>query len=479
MTLLLAEVDPVEVTGDPGAMEVTGVEHDSRRVVPGNLFVCLAGATTDGHDHVPEAVERGAVGVVSERPLAGRGAIVYVQVAPGTARPALARLAAAFQGHPARELTTIGVTGTNGKTTVVHLLGAVLDRAGLPTTVLGTLSGERTTPEATELQSLLAGVRDATRADGVRRAVAMEVSSHALVQSRVDAVRFDLAVFTNLSHDHLDFHGTMDAYWEAKASLFTPGRAACGVVNVDDPWGRRLFERGGIPMVPVSSSALSGVRLGRRSSRFVWRGQEVELALVGSVNVHNALLAAETAIALGIDAPTVAGGLRGATIVRGRLETVTAPSADGPTVLVDYAHTPDALERVLTDAAAMAEGGRVLVAFGCGGDRDSAKRPMMGEVAARLADVVVVTSDNPRHEDPGAIIEQILFGVGRGDSRRRVLVEPDRRHAIAKVLASAGPGDVVVLAGKGHETYQQVGDQRLAFDDAAVAAEILAEGQGT
>jgi UDP-N-acetylmuramoyl-L-alanyl-D-glutamate--2,6-diaminopimelate ligase len=479
MTLLLAEIDVIEAAGDPDAVEVARIEHDSRRVMPGDLFVCMAGATTDGHDHVPEAIARGAVGIIAERPVTVPEGIVIARVAPGTARPAMARLAAALHGHPARDVTMIGVTGTNGKTTVAHLLAAVLDHAGLATTVVGTLSGERTTPEATELQALLAEVRDAGRSEGVRRAVVMEVSSHALVQSRVDAVRFDVAIFTNLTHDHLDFHQTMDDYWEAKASLFTPDRATLGVVNVDDPWGRRLFERGGIPMIAVSGADVCDVRVGRRSSSFGWRGQQVVLSLLGAINVENAVLAAEAAIALGVDASVVVEGLRRASVVRGRLETVTVPGAhDVPTVLVDYAHTPDALEKVLVEAVDLADGGRVLVVFGCGGDRDRSKRPLMGAVATRLADVVVVTSDNPRHEDPREIIEQILGGARTDEPSSSLVVEPDRRAAIGLALQAAGPGDVVVLAGKGHETYQEVGDRRLSFDDRAVALEIIGQRQG-
>jgi UDP-N-acetylmuramoyl-L-alanyl-D-glutamate--2,6-diaminopimelate ligase len=299
----------------------------------------------------------------------------------------------------------------------------------------------------------------------------------------VDALRFDVAVFTNLSHDHLDFHGTMEAYWEAKASLFTPERAAVGVVNVDDPWGRRLLDRAAIPVVPVSSERLADVRLARAGSRFEWRGQRIELGLLGRVNVLNALLAAEAALALGIDVGTVAEGLERARPVRGRLETIWPPSGGtGPTVLVDYAHTPDALGEVLAAARTLAGvpvpgrpecNGRVIVVFGCGGDRDRAKRPLMGGVAARLADLAVVTSDNPRHEDPDAIIGEILGGVA-ATANARLVVEADRGTAIAGALVAATPADVVVLAGKGHETYQQVGDDFVPFDDAEVARRLLA-----
>lgn len=475
MTLLLDEIDVLATSGDPDAVDVLGVEHDSRRVGAGDLFCCLVGHQTDGHDHVPEAVARGAVGLVCERPLdtltpRPSQPVVEVRVSPGTARAAMARLAAAFWGHPARALLTAGVTGTNGKTTVTQLLGAVLEHAGHPTTVVGTLSGARTTPESTELQRTFAAVRDAHGEDP-RPAVAMEVSSHALVQSRVDAVRFDVAVFTNLSHDHLDFHGTMDAYFAAKASLFEPERAARAVVNADDPWGQRLVADARIPTVAVHADEVTDVRLAVGRAQFTWRGHEVSVALTGLVNVHNAHLAAEAALALGVPSQVVAAGLGSASPVPGRLEALETGDL-GFDVLVDYAHTPAALAAALEEAGRLAgpRGGRTIAVFGCGGDRDQAKRPVMGRIAGRLADVVVVTSDNPRGEDPDEIIASVVAGV---EPPASAVVEPDRRRAIALALCGARPGDVVLVAGKGHETVQVVGDTKLAFDDRSVAAEEL------
>jgi UDP-N-acetylmuramoyl-L-alanyl-D-glutamate--2,6-diaminopimelate ligase len=489
MTLLLDEIDVLETSGDPGAVDVAGVEHDSRRVTAGALFCCLVGHQNDGHAHVPEAVEKGAVGIVREHdvgPLARP--VVQVRVAPGSARAAMARLAAAFYGHPASSLLMAGVTGTNGKTTVTHLLGSILEHAGHPTTVIGTLTGVRTTPESTDLQRLLAGARDEHPASPCP-AVAMEVSSHALVQSRVDAVRFDVAVFTNLSHDHLDFHGSMEAYFEAKAMLFEPERTKAAVVDADDPWGRRILRRARVPTVAVTSTGVSDVDLRVGTSAFTWRGQRVVVPLTGRVNVTNAQLAAEAAVALGLPPAAAAEGLCVAGPVPGRLEVVGA-GALGFYVLVDYAHTPAALEAALAEAKRVAAegGGRTIVVFGCGGDRDALKRPLMGAVAARSADVVVVTSDNPRHEDPGAIIEDVLRGVAgvagvagaagaagaAGPAGTRTIVEPDRRRAIEAAVGLARPADVVLVAGKGHETVQEVGDQRLAFDDHAVVAEVLA-----
>ncbi|MGH9092986.1 MAG: Mur ligase family protein, partial [Acidimicrobiales bacterium] len=382
--------------------------------------------------------------------------------------------------HPARDLLMAGVTGTNGKTSVTHLLGAVLRHAGRPTTVIGTLTGARTTPEAPDLQRLLAAARDGAPAGGRRPAVAMEVSSHALAQSRVDGVHFDVAVFTNLSHDHLDFHRTMEDYFEAKASLFTPGRAVRGVVNAEDPWGRRLLAGARIPLVPVRQEDASEVELAPGRSAFTWRSQRVTLAMTGAVNVENALLAAEAAVALGMEPPEVAAGLAGAPPVPGRMEAIAVPAPGGwpCTLLVDYAHTPAGIEVVLAEARRLAgDGARVLLVFGCGGDRDRAKRPLMGAAATQGADLAVLTTDNPRSEDPGAIAADVLAGVvpSAEDARSagRLVVEPDRRRAIELAVDAAGPGDVVVVAGKGHEAVQEVGDRRLPFDDRAVAAEVL------
>jgi UDP-N-acetylmuramoyl-L-alanyl-D-glutamate--2,6-diaminopimelate ligase len=479
MTLLLDDIEVLATSGDPGHVDVTGVEHDSRRVRPGTLFCCLVGEQADGHDHVREAVERGAVGIVAERDVGPLPRdVVEVRIAPGTARATMARLAAAFYGYPAASLLMVGVTGTNGKTTVTHLLGTVLEHAGHPTTVIGTLTGSMTTPESTDLQRAFASARDASegraRRDATtdaRPAVVMEVSSHALVQSRVDTVRFDVAVFTNLSHDHLDFHGSMEAYFEAKAMLFAPERTKAAVVNVDGSWGRRIVERARVPAVAVSSTGVRDVRLDVGRSTFTWRGEEVSIALSGLVNVSNAHLAAEAAVVLGVPPAVVAEGLSSAQPVPGRMQVIEAGDL-GFWVIVDYAHTPAALETVLAEARRVAAraGGRTIVVFGCGGDRDAMKRPAMGAAATEGADVVVVTSDNPRHEDPGRIIEEVLRGVA---PQAKPLVEPDRRRAIELAIGAARPGDVVVVAGKGHETVQVVGDRRLRFDDRAVVAETL------
>jgi UDP-N-acetylmuramoyl-L-alanyl-D-glutamate--2,6-diaminopimelate ligase len=466
MDRLLEEVEVIEAIGDPGSTEVAAIEFDSRRVGPGALFCCLPGRTGDGHDHAPEAVARGATALLTERRLALD--VTQVVVAPGAARTAMARLASAFYGEPARSLLTVGVTGTNGKTTVTHLLASIFEAHRWPTTVIGTLDGARTTPESPVLQRLLAEARDAGR-----HAVAMEVSSHALDQARAVGIRFDAAVFTNLSHDHLDYHGTVDRYFAAKATLFTPEHTALAVVNADDSWGRRLLAQPAVPTVGFTLADVSDVETTTGHTSFTWAGRRVELALVGSFHVANALAAATTAVALGVPEDVIVAGLHNATPVPGRFEVLD--TAAPFTVVVDYAHTPDGLAVVLDSARQLAGGNRVLCVFGCGGDRDHEKRPAMGAVAGRGADVAVLTSDNPRHEDPDAIIAEVLTGVPPGSP---VTVRRDRAEAIGLVVDQAGPGDVVVVAGKGHEREIEIGSQRLPFDDREEAVAAVARHYG-
>ncbi len=331
MNLLFDDIEVIESVGDPATVNVGGISHDSRRVVPGDLFCCVPGHVSDGHVYAAEAVERGAIGLLCEHlipDLLDRD-VVQTRVAPGTMRPVMARLAAAFYEHPARDLLMIGVTGTNGKTTVTQLLGDILTAAGRPTNVMGTLSGARTTPEATEIQRVLAGVRDRQKSDGARHAVAMEVSSHALVQSRVEGIHFDVGVFTNLSHDHLDYHGTMEEYFEAKARLFTPGHALRGIVNADDPWGRRLLERARIPMVGVRRADVTDIVLEPGRTEFTWRGQRITTPLTGAINVDNTLLAAEAALALdepGLGPVEIARAMGNLSPVAGRLQVIAAPT---------------------------------------------------------------------------------------------------------------------------------------------------------
>jgi UDP-N-acetylmuramoyl-L-alanyl-D-glutamate--2,6-diaminopimelate ligase len=456
---LLGGVDVLERRGDV-TVDIGSVTHDSRQVVPGSLYCCITGTTADGHAFAPAAVEAGAVALLCERLVP----VDAAQVRVANTRAAMGPVAAAFHGHPSRRLRVVGITGTNGKTTATHFLQAVLEAHGMSTAVIGTLGGARTTPEAPELQALL---DDHARAG--RAAVAMEVSSHALSQHRVDGTWFEVAAFTNLSQDHLDYHGDMGAYFEAKASLFSPTRTAQGVVNADDPWGRRLLEASPVPMRPYSIGEAEGLELRVTGSTFAWRGERVELHLGGDFNVSNALCAAAVADVLGVPSAAVAGGLSSVRAVAGRFEPVDAGQPF--TVVVDYAHTPDGLARVLGSARAVVEPeARVIVVFGCGGDRDREKRPMMGQVASDLADLAFLTNDNPRSEAPMAIINEVLGGV---PLRRTVTVEPDRAAAIGMALDAARPGDIVVIAGKGHETGQTMGDATVPFDDREVARRLL------
>lgn len=457
----------VETVGDPALVEIASVTFDVDDAGPGALHCCLPGSRVDGHDLAGAALARGAAALLCERRLPLDA--VQVCVGPGQGRPAMALAAATLWGHPSAALVVVGVTGTSGKTTVTHLLGSVLEAHGWPTTVIGTLSGSRTTPEAPVLQELLGRHRDA----GGRAAV-MEVSSHALAQHRVDGTRFALALFTNLSRDHLDYHGTMEAYFEAKSSLFTPALSRAGLANAEDPWGRRLLETAAIPMSGYSLAQAEGLEVGLAGSRFSWAGHPVQLHLGGAFNAANAVAAAAAAAHLGVPAATVAEGLSALTGVPGRLEPVELGQPFS--VVVDYAHKPDALERVLGAARAqLAPGARLAVVFGCGGDRDRGKRPAMGEVATRLADLAVLTSDNPRGEDPVEIMAQVAAGAVPG---RPLAVEADRAAAIALAVGWARPGDVVVVAGKGHERGQETSAGTLPFCDKEAIAAAIRGGAG-
>jgi UDP-N-acetylmuramoyl-L-alanyl-D-glutamate--2,6-diaminopimelate ligase len=459
---LLGQVDVLETRGDPARVDVRAIAFNAAEVVPGALYCCLPGSRFDGHDFAPDAVAAGASALLCERLLPLD--VVQIRVGAGRVRAAMAQVAAAFHGHPADSLRVVGVTGTNGKTTVTHLLMAIFEANGWPTAVMGTLDGGLTTPDAPSVQRSLASYRDAGR-----MAVAMEVSSHALIQHRVDAIRFVVAIFTNLSQDHLDYHRTMDAYFSAKSLLFTPERTDTGVVNTDDPWGRRLLESAAIDLRSFSLADAVDLEMGMVGSTFRWEGRAVTLNLSGRFNVANALAAAAAARQLGIDPGVVAEGLSGLRGVPGRFEMVEAGQCFK--AVVDYAHTPSALEQVLTAARhAAGTDGRVVVVFGCGGDRDRLKRPEMGRIAATLADLAVLTSDNPRSEDPLAIIAEVRGGVDRPD---RLVVEPDREAAIALAVSSARPGDVVVVAGKGHETGQRIGERTLDFDDRVVTRSAI------
>jgi UDP-N-acetylmuramoyl-L-alanyl-D-glutamate--2,6-diaminopimelate ligase len=482
---LLEALPRSELRGDAD-IDIGSIEYDSRRVGGGEMFVCLEGLARNGHDFAAAAVAKGAVALTVTHPIPEVSRTTQV-VVPDT-REAMARFAAAFFSHPARSLKVVGVTGTNGKTTVTHLVQAVAETAGHMVDVMGTL-GTRvggsyrstgfTTPESPEVQRLL---RES--ADRGAAWVAMEVSSHALAQKRTFATDFAIVVFTNLTQDHLDYHGDMETYFEAKARLFErEGRGsesdATAIVNLEDPAGKRLASRAEGKVVTYGLGTGVDYRArrlrtetgGTRYELVTPRGKaEVKLALLGRFNVLNALAAQAAAMELGVPLDEAVTGVESVTRIPGRMELMagTQPFL----VVIDFAHTPDALARALQEARGFTSGALTVV-FGCGGDRDRDKRPRMGEVAGQLADRVVVTSDNPRGEDPNAIIEEILEGIPPGTGP--ALQEADRALAIRLALERAEVGDTVLVAGKGHETYQQVGDETLPFDDRRVTAEILRE----
>jgi UDP-N-acetylmuramoyl-L-alanyl-D-glutamate--2,6-diaminopimelate ligase len=474
LTRLLERLPGAQVAGDVGRY-VTAIEIDSRSVKPGTLFVALRGGRNDGHDYLREAAANGAAAmVVQVMPADPPAGATVVRVADS--RRALSALAAAFYGDPSQALDVIGVTGTNGKTTTTHMIASILNAAGIPCGVAGTVGADfqahrwslaNTTPQPPELHELLAAMRD----EGAK-AVAMEVSSHALALDRVEDVRFRAAVLTNVSRDHLDFHETLEAYAAAKRRLF--GFAPACVLNIDDSYGslwarERRNERREVVTYGLAASATvrpSDLVVEADGSRFIVDGQHYRLALTGRFNVWNALAAIGAGRIMGIDDAVSAVGLQRLERVAGRMQRI---AAGGVAVVVDYAHTPDALTSAL-QALRETSNGALAVVFGCGGDRDQGKRPEMGAIAARMADRIYVTSDNPRSEDPQAIAAAIVRGVGE----REHVVELDRRRAIERAIAQARPGDVVLVAGKGHEAYQVVGDRVLPFDDAAVARAALA-----
>jgi UDP-N-acetylmuramoyl-L-alanyl-D-glutamate--2,6-diaminopimelate ligase len=472
-------------------VELVDASHDSRQIRTGWLFCAIPGHTTDGHDHAAVALEAGAAALLVERWLDLPAAQLKVPSVRAAAGPA----AATIHDRPSEELTVVGVTGTNGKTTIAYLLEGAFAAAAMGTGVIGTVEtrihgetqpGVRTTPEGPDLQRLLRRMR--TR--GVE-AVAMEVSSHGLDLRRVDGTRFAVAAYTNLSQDHLDWHGSMDAYLAAKARLFTPALATRGVVHLDGPWARRLLELAEIPVTtlgrPEDGDAdieLVEERLGvdGAEGRLIGRGLDVRVRTVlpGRFNLANAATALVAAVVAGVDAETAAAGIAACPGAPGRLERIEAGQPFA--VLVDYAHSPDAVEQVLSTLRASVDPGRrVHVVLGCGGDRDREKRGPMGAAAAG-ADHAVLTSDNPRSEDPLAILEAMERGARAAidaGAPARLHVEPDRREAISAALAAAEPGDIVLIAGKGHETGQEFADRTLPFDDREVArAELARLGDG-
>jgi len=499
---LLDEITTQSSHGDMASM-VTSLTCDSRQVSAGTLFFALRGAKVDGHDFIQQALAAGAAAVVLEDASQAPQQVPWVQVDNG--RKVMALMAARFFGQPTRTLPLIGITGTNGKTTTSYLVEGILNAAGLPAAVLGTISyrfGEKlieashTTPESTELQALFRQLADAGA-----RAFVMEVSSHALEQHRVDGSVFDVGVFTNLTRDHLDYHGSMEAYRDAKLRLFsellkpdaeTPLR--CAVINADDPAAREFTQASACPVISYGLSAGCSVTAreigssvdGISAILVTPQGEQpFHSRLVGRYNLSNILAAAATGVALGLPLSAVVRGLEGHKVVPGRLERVEN-NAD-VTCLVDYAHTGDALENVLSTLKELATG-RIITVFGCGGDRDNGKRPIMGRIAVNYSDLAIVTSDNPRTEDPFEILRQVRQGIlpsGAHEfspdeqtpdlARKGFIVIENRREAIRMGVRLAQPGDILLLAGKGHEDYQIIGTVKHHFDDREEAAAAFRE----
>lgn len=491
-----------DVLAGAADVKIEGVYCRAQDVAPGGLFIAVKGFAADGHDFINEAVARGAVAVVCEKPVTAGAAMVVV----ADSRKAMARIAANFYQHPSRQMTLIGITGTNGKTTTSYLVENILRAAGLSCGVIGTINyryagqvfdNPVTTPESLDLQRIMARMR----AQGVTHVV-MEVSSHALDLHRVQDCYFDIGVFTNFTQDHLDYHRTMEAYWQCKRKLFADllpasrdAKQVRAVINTEDPRGRELADAMALPY--LTTGRRSGNSVQSLRANFDLNGiaaaiktpsgsLEIRSPLMGRHNLENILNAAAVGISLDLPLETVKTGIETLENVPGRLERVLDPA--GRFVYVDYAHKPDALENVLLALRALTAD-RIICIFGCGGDRDRLKRPLMGAIAARLSDLTIVTSDNPRTEQPQAIIEEIVAGVKpvcshiysashlqhNGFDRKGYVVEPDRRKAIALGVTASAPGDTLLIAGKGHEPYQIIGKEKFDFDDRVEVARALSE----
>jgi UDP-N-acetylmuramoyl-L-alanyl-D-glutamate--2,6-diaminopimelate ligase len=469
-------------------VEVRRIQYDSRRVERGDLFVAIRGTSSDGSRFIPGAIQNGCKVVVTEMDDASDALFMHagvVKIVVPDARIALARLAQNYFDNPSARMTMVGVTGTNGKTTTTHMIREILAASGIKTGLIGTIRyvigdesipATHTTPESLELQDYLHRMAES----GCGGAV-MEVSSHALHQHRVDGLEFDVRVFTNLTQDHLDYHGSMEEYFAAKQLLFgMPGAGATAVVNADDPWGRKLL--GLIAGSKLSYGFSSGcdvsamnpqLSVGGSTCTILHQGRQTDFTtrLIGRFNLYNILASVATGLALDISPALMRDVIAEMKPVTGRFEQITSPA--GWTAVIDYAHTPDALEKALMairDVRSASTTGRILTVFGCGGDRDRKKRPLMGEIAARLSDATYVTSDNPRSESPDAIIDDIAGGIGDGREWRRI---PDRAAAIRTALHDARRGDVILIAGKGHEEYQITGAQRSHFSDREQVEEFI------
>lgn len=471
--MLISKLLGEEWSGQCDDAEITGIAYDSRNVIAGNVFVCIKGYETDGHKFAKMAEKNGAALIVAEEEIDVGIPVIYVK----NSRAAIAEMACRYYGHPSEKFKLIGVTGTNGKTTITYLIKSILEEAGMCTGVIGTnqnIIGDKvlvtqsttpTTPNALELQQLFAEMVESDA-----QCVVMEVSSHALELERVHGCHFDVGVFTNLTQDHLDFHKTMENYLNAKAKLFDISDK--GVVNTDDDGGRKIINSEkaancGMLSVGIENDSdlrAKNISITARGSDFdmEYKGKvyHMHIAIPGKFSVYNAICAAGAAIELGIDIETIQAGLSNASGVMGRVEVV--PTDTDYTVIIDYAHTPDGLENIIRTAKEFTKG-RVITLFGCGGDRDNTKRPIMGEISGRLSDYSIITSDNPRTENPEEIVAQIVEGMKKTDGEYKVIV--DRREAIGYALDFAEKDDVIILAGKGQETYQIIGKEKHDFDE--------------
>ncbi len=454
---------PCKIIGNPGVM-ITSLSLDSRTIEPGSLFCCIDGARYKGSDFIDEALGHGCVAVLTGRELEIE--IPQVIVEADLVRPVMARVASHFWDTPSKKIQIIGVTGTNGKTTLTKMLESIFSKAGVQISVMGTLSGQFTTPESLDLQRWLS-----QRVEMRDQIVAMEVSSHGIATNRVDCIEFDIAIFTNLSHDHLDFHKSMDEYFASKAALFSSRYSASALVNIDTAWGIRLKDSIDIPFQTYSIAEANDIDMTSQGTKFLLGSRKINLKLVGKHNVANAIGAYKAAKQLGLDDDAIVAGLEGLEKVDGRMERLEV--GQDFEVFVDFAHTPDALKTLLDQVRYITPNGRLILVFGCGGMRDKAKRPEMGRIAYAGADTIIITSDNPRSESPHEIIEAIAAGAGNYESDR-ILKQANREWAIQHAIGLASSGDTVVIAGKGHETYQDFGDRVTTFDDRKVAIRAIA-----
>ena len=447
------------------SIEVTSVEIDSRCCTPGSVFFAMNGTSENGAKYAKDAVANGAVCVVGSEDLKLEAPVICV--APSLLRGLLAHASSVVVGNPQLRCELVGVTGTNGKTSVTTIVGELARAISWNGSNIGTLTNERTTPAAPELMRSLKTIVDEFDEAKSRSIVALEVSSHAIDQARIEGLQFAVVAFTNLSHDHLDYHGSMDEYFAVKSKLFTREYSQRCVIWCDDSYGQRLANETQLAVIEVHRSDASEIIQTLTGTTFFWRGHLVSTPLIGDYNIDNALVAMTILSSLGASDESIAAGMEFVGSIPGRFEVIQGKSV---TAIVDYAHTPEGLRRLLSDVRSLSPGSRIVTVFGCGGDRDTSKRPEMGRVASQLSDVTIITSDNPRSESPDAIIDAVMSGCELGSV---TYVQSDRRAAISQAMQLANAGDVVVIAGKGHETTQTIGDVELMFDDRVVARELV------